>query len=538
VAALTEHPDVVLVNPVLEWAPGGFAYITDELRVLFKISSSEEAIQVALTDLGLEVSLDLEPSDRRQTLRKTASDGDDIIETANHLYESGLVEYAQPNFACTGTESAIPNDVYFPFLVDREGQWYLRDSIGDTLYDDHDIDADFAWNMPNAQLSVLGSPDVVIATLDVGYHFEHPDLEGLQRVEEYDPAGQRADQYDPDNDAQAYCDYWYPETSHCWHATSCMGMIFARTNNWIGIAGLAPNSSIMPIKTRADDGLPLRISDFANGQDHIVKFAGWVDIVVCTQNFLEDSEVAYYFEELYSNGIVTICSGGTADTVVFPATLDWVQAVAMTDRRDKRWDEYWFNPYGPKLDLVAPGIDVMVLDLVENDGWNPNSGYRCPDIGTLGYLDYWCYQVGTSFAAPLCAGVAALVYSRRPDLRSITGDPATIIEILQNSAEDQVSDDTLDVPGWDQYYGHGRVNAYRALLAVSRGEINSDGVWDVEDVVLVVEEAFRGQPPQGCHPGLADFNCDSIVNVLDVVQTVNLVFRNGDHPAPCYRYDY
>jgi len=59
--------------------------------------------------------------------------------------------------------------------------------------------------------------------------------------------------------------------------------------------------------------------------------------------------------------------------------------------------------------------------------------------------------------------------------------------------------------------------------------MNKDGVFDVLDVVGMVNVAFRGQP-EPCPPGVADVNCDGNIDILDVVLLVNHVFRGGLQP--------
>lgn len=94
--------------------------------------------------------------------------------------------------------------------------------------------------------------------------------------------------------------------------------------------------------------------------------------------------------------------------------------------------------YGPELDFVAPRSYIF--------GLNANSN-----------SDYFTYRSGTSQAAPHVKGVVSLLLSINPNL---TVDQ--IKTILQNSSEDQVGD-AEDTPGWDQYYGYGRINAYNAV---------------------------------------------------------------------------
>src|SRR5690606_34779844 len=98
--------------------------------------------------------------------------------------------------------------------------------------------------------------------------------------------------------------------------------------------------------------------------------------------------------------------------------------------------------YGPELDFVAPGNYIYGLSYSSNTNYN----------------SYWG---GTSQAAPHVTGLISLLLSIDPDL-----SVDEVRTILEESSEDQVgnSDDTI---GWDQYYGHGRINAFQALTQLT-----------------------------------------------------------------------
>ena len=119
-------------------------------------------------------------------------------------------------------------------------------------------------------------------------------------------------------------------------------------------------------------------------------------------------------------------------------------AVGSTDPDDKRSHPFFWDPnsgsnYGPHISVIAPGNYIYGLHYLSNTN----------------YDTYWG---GTSQATPHVAGLASLLLAQNP-----ARTPAQIKTIIENTAEDQVGDPSEDTPGWDQYYGWGRVNAYAAL---------------------------------------------------------------------------
>jgi subtilisin family serine protease len=125
-----------------------------------------------------------------------------------------------------------------------------------------------------------------------------------------------------------------------------------------------------------------------------------------------------------------------------------VIAVGSTNANDERSITFGSNmnagsSYGAHISVVAPGNYIFGLHHLSNFDYNY----------------YWC---GTSQATPHVAGLAALLVAQNP-----ARTPDQIKSIIESSAQDRVGTSSEDVQGWDKYYGHGRINAYRALLKTS-----------------------------------------------------------------------
>jgi len=88
-------------------------------------------------------------------------------------------------------------------------------------------------------------------------------------------------------------------------------------------------------------------------------------------------------------------------------------------------------------------------------------------------------------------------------------------------------------------YGYGRVDAFRAVLSISRnGDVkNNDGILLVDDIVFLVNYLFKGGTAPFPSPLLADVNCDGDVVVSDVVYMVQCLFKGGPQPIkPCFQF--
>ncbi|RME97300.1 MAG: hypothetical protein D6768_19995, partial [Chloroflexi bacterium] len=135
---------------------------------------------------------------------------------------------------------------------------------------------------------------------------------------------------------------------------------------------------------------------------------------------------------LDQNVFIVASSGNYGDSrVSCPAALNEALAMGATTQNDDRWSS---SNYGPQLDLVAPGVSIFTTDSF--------------------IFDYQFYN-GTSFSAPHAAGLAALMKSYNPAIQ-----PYDLRTTMQATADD------LPPAGFDNFTGHGRINARAALDAL------------------------------------------------------------------------
>ena len=284
-------------------------------------------------------------------------------------------------------------------------QWALKQ------VQDHDVDAPEAWDI------YTGGNTITIAVIDTGVDLDHPDLQanivaGIDYVN---------DDNDPDDDNG--------------HGTHVAGIAAAIGNNSTGVAGVSWAAKIMPVKVLNSAGGGYT-SDLAKGIRYAVdhgakvinmsvgaKYSKWP----CNWPDVE-AELNY----AVSHGVLMVVAAGNDYQygVNCPAAYDQVIAVGSTTSSDARSS---FSNYGPRLDIAAPGSDIYSTL-----------------IGGYGY------KSGTSMATPHVAGLAALVWSFAPSLTH-----SQLRDVIQNNADD------LGAAGWDQYFGYGRINAYKTLDAVT-----------------------------------------------------------------------
>ncbi len=361
--------------------------------------------------------------------------GKDVFTAVDEYLASGLVELAEPN--TFGTYTIVPDDTNYG------SQWHPAK-----------VEAETAWE------TTAGSPNAVIAVLDSGSEFSHPDLgtgtDGYQNV--WLNAGEDAwsDVNDPttgdgiDNDMNGYTDDWkgYDFSTgnnngegSFFHGTAVAGVSAAKTNNGRGVAGIAGgwNSAGARIMV-AGVG-----ESFPNGAalDDAILYAAaeGADVVQLSlavgQSAAIDAAVQMAYDD-FDLTIICASGNGSAAAVTYPSSLPRIIAVGATTQSDARSD---FSNYGPDVELAAPGSGIWTLDL--GGGYTTSSG--------------------TSFSAPLVSGVVALMLSADPSLSN-----TEIRQILRDTAVKVGGYDynwNAGMPGHSQELGYGRVDANAAVQA-------------------------------------------------------------------------
>jgi len=291
-----------------------------------------------------------------------------------------------------------------------------------------------------------GSDKVIVAILDSGTKLDHPDLNGRIWTNNKETKNGR------DDDGNGFIDdiYGYNfayENSNVkddgGHGTNISGTIGASTNNSIGYAGLDQNCKLMICKNLDDENLG--------------EYSWWSASLYYAANnganVINMSEGGYDYSKTlntaidfaYDAGCLIVASmmNKNNDDNYYPASFKNVLAVGATDTDDSRCRQFTWgggSNWGRHIAVVAPGNRIYGLDYKGNEN----------------YEVYWS---GTSQATAYVSGLAALLMSQ--DLERTNRD---LKEIITSTATDQVGDPREDSPGWDEYYGYGRIDIYSALM--------------------------------------------------------------------------
>jgi subtilisin family serine protease len=148
------------------------------------------------------------------------------------------------------------------------------------------------------------------------------------------------------------------------------------------------------------------------------------------------------------------------------------------------------------------------------------------------------YESGTSFSAPFVSGEAALIKGQYKQLYGVGTTNIQTRDIIRYSAEDSMYNSVSDTNWDDIYYGYGRINAFRALLSISRGEVNHDHSLSVSDITYLIEYLMQGGPPPLPVSAMGDVNCSGNVSISDVVYLINYLLKGGPKPPFCYKWNY
>ena len=381
------------------------------------------------------------------------------LQMANHFYESGLFEYAEPDFVSGKDESCSVNDPMFG------SQWNLMNT---GQYGDEYIGIDINYN--GVSQLVPESTDIVVAVVDQGIQLNHPDLAANILDAGYDTETRSS-----------------PSVCHGSHGTMCAGIIGAISNNGIGISGIF-NGKLMSISNTLI-GDTLSAIKRADG----ISYACNHGADVISNSWISDARSSVLDEAIKDalsqgrNGlgcVVVFASGNNGyKKVLYPSDVnDSIIVVggitpcgerkspASCDK-NKTWGG---SNFGDKLDVVAPGTSIYTTNLITDS--------------TSAYTSF----NGTSAACPHVAAIAGLILSVNPTLTC--KQVADIIETTAREVGNYDYDIHPNRPNgkWHEEMGYGLVDAYAAVLAAKTKYIQNHTYQSGSVVVESYPEIIAG----------------------------------------------
>jgi RHS repeat-associated protein len=348
-------------------------YREGELLVRFRAGVSPHEQETIVASHGAQKKKDLRGDSGIEKLEILS--GRDVRTVALELLLNPQVEFAEPNFL-TAKDDVIPNDARF------NEQWSLRNTGQNSGQLGSDINAVGAWN------TTTGSASTVIAVIDSGVDFSHPDLVNNQWLNRIPSTEGDLHGWDFVANSPTIQD-------EQGHGTAVAGIIAAEGNNSLGVTGVMWRASLMSLRVLDNTGM----GDVANAVEAIdYAVAHGAQVINLSWGTTGESlALKQAIERALQRDVVVVCSAGNngqdLDTSpYYPASfgLKDLITVAATDNLDQ--PAIWSNWGARKVTVASPGTNILTT---QRGG------------------AYW-NVTGTSAAAPLVTGIAGLLKTSHP----------------------------------------------------------------------------------------------------------------------------
>lgn len=448
-------------------------FLTDTIIVRFDEDKSEADIAHVLNAAGAISHKALLGPPNLYSCRLPAGRISETAALSYTIAQHPDVRYAEPNWL-----ALVKHNSADPFYGQ---QWGLHNT-GQPLCDpvprivsDSDVDAPEAWEI------TVGSTNILVAVLDNGVEWDHPDLASSMGATHvwYDAVDDDADPRPSPGD---------------YHGTSIAGIIAAVQSNSLGVTGVAPGSRVMPVRIAQGSG-----GEWVMEIEWAVNGIGWAwqkgaSVLNLSWSMgtpplsIRDALTTALTSGRSGKGCVVVVASGNNDGAIsdFPANMPELFTVGASSPADERksptsvdGETYWGSAYDEPLDCVAPGVKIYTTDHTGSKGKSTN--------------DYNCRFNGTSAAAPFASAIAALVLSVDSELLQ-----QEVVAIMTKSAErvGGYSYAHLKTNGvWDKEMGYGRLNAHRAVAMAQGADY---------DLPQIVHTPLPGQTNNGPFTLVAD----------------------------------
>lgn len=413
---LLQDEVVVYSAPYYILPTGAELGLSELFLVKLKSESDYQILETFANEHNVSILANM-PHSLWYELSCTQNSTGNALEMANTAYESGLFAYSEAIFVNAITFNTDSyNDPEFV------SQWNLDSSNS------------YSINLGNTHEITTGNSDVLVAVIDTGFQLDHPDIDLLSG---WDATSQTAG-------ARLYN---YSDLGYTYHGTGTAGVIGANINNGIGVVGIAPDVTILPISVHFDDVWAYRSIRYSLVDAIKYAVAQGADVI----NNSWTSKYSYRSIEEAINDAIVYGRNGKGSIVVFSSGNDSssvskyphadVSSIISVGNTTSDGYRNISSNYGPDLDIVAPGTDILML--------RPGSSY-------------WS-ATGTSFSCPQVSAVAALMLSVNPNLtQSVVGSILKVTATKMDTYD--FVERTYDVNGpWNEQVGYGLLNCYDAV---------------------------------------------------------------------------
>ncbi len=436
---------LIILSPFFSHADETKTHVKGQVIVKFKQEASQKAIDDLLETYTMTVQ---EKIPQIGYYLLNLPDNYTVEEIIAIWSQIDIVLTCEPN-DLTMIQS-LPTDVYFP------DQWHLKNNGNRSGVEDADLQMEAAWKLES------GDTGVIIAIIDMGFDARHEDLQeniwhnpgeipdngidddhngyvddviGWDFVNQ--PDGMDGSDYDWQNEDND------PTSKKASHGNSILGIVGATANNQIGIAGIAGKCKMMLIRGgyfKPDGTQSLNSVYIIKGLIYAAdNGASVINISSGSTNYNQSYKDALLYA--INKGALITCSAGNSGVSdpIYPAAynIPGIISVGSTARDD---GQSRFSNFGDWVDVSAPGEYIMTTLLDDRYG----------------------KVRGTSFSSPMVAAVAALIFSKYPDLT-----PANVQDTIMNNVD--IIEGLSDANATS-----GRVNAYKALQNPT-----TDGYWSM-----------------------------------------------------------
>ncbi len=504
----------------------------NQVIVKFKEGKSPKSVQSQVNKRVAHVR-SLRLSYDTYEILKVPDDVDPFVFSVE-LKKTGIVEFAYPNIKkrVSGLDDLLAGNPYLPndpYLL-GEGNTTLEQAFENPRVNQWGL---LYTNAPLAWGFTTGDPSVIVAVVDTGIKFLHPELQGRL----WENPGEIPDD-GIDNDANGFTDdvYGYdfanwdpsrgetgdpdvtdPQTNEP-HGSWVAGIIASATDDSTGIAGVAGGGNghqgVRLMILRVGTNLDIPVSAEVEALDYAVTHGAKI-INMSFGGEPGGTPEENAIRDAWSRGAVLVAAGGNVGFGNIGGALDWpaalpevvcVGATTIFNLNTVRpstgvIDETvaTYSKTGEEMDVVAPGTHILTTN------------------GASGYTFHPDYQfTGTSASTPMVAGFAALIASYYSTFTN-----AQIRQKLESSVVD------MGIAGWDQVYGHGRIDMAKAFPTEppppppKAGDYNRDGKVNEADVLKIIDHfghrsSYSGGAPTDSEDDIIDGNQDGIIDELDI----------------------